>query len=204
MEINPKTNERIANYKLLIGGVLPRPIAFITSIGEQGVLNAAPYSFFNVVSTDPPMIAVAVMRKPGGVHKDTARNILESKEFVINVVDEQNVEKVNVTSCDYPSEISEVEQAGLTTSPSQVVHVPRIQQAKVHFECRLHQHLELGNGPNSDLIIGEIVHIHVDDTLYDGGRIDTKKLAPIGRLAGTDYVTLGNIMSMPRPTYKKE
>lgn len=205
MEINPSQNKRAENYKLLIGGVLPRPIAFITSQGKNGVLNAAPFSFFNVVATDPPMLAVAVMRKPGGIHKDTARNILELQEFVINVVDEHNVEKVNHTACDYPPEISEVTEAGLTTSPSKVVGVPRIVEARVHFECRLHQHLELGNGPNSDLIIGEIVHIHVDDSLYqEGGKIDTQKLAPIGRLAGTDYVTLGKIISMPRLVYQPE
>ncbi|MEW9671063.1 flavin reductase family protein [Ammoniphilus sp. 3BR4] len=200
------TNEHAANYKLLIGGVLPRPIAFITTVGDQGVVNAAPFSFFNVVSTNPPMISVAVMRKPGGDQKDTARNIIASKEFVINVVDEKNVAKVNETSCDYPPEISEVKEAGLTTSPSHAIGVPRIAEARLHYECRLHQHLELGNGPNSDLIIGEIVHIHVDDSLYQKGRIDTQKLAPIGRLAGLDYVKLGEIFSMPRPAYqaKKE
>lgn len=206
MEINPKTNDHTANYKLLIGGVLPRPIAFITSVGNQGVVNAAPFSFFNVVSTNPPMIAVAVMRKPGGVQKDTARNILQTKEFVINVVDENNFEKVNETSCDYPPEISEVDKAGLSTSQSRVVNVPRIAEARVHFECRLHQHLELGHGPNSDLIIGEIVHIHVEDSLYQDGKIHTEKLAPIGRLAGLDYVKLGEIIKRTRPTYqaKKE
>jgi flavin reductase (DIM6/NTAB) family NADH-FMN oxidoreductase RutF len=205
VEINPSENKRIGNYKLLIGGVLPRPIAFITSQGKDGVLNAAPFSFFNVVATDPPMIAVAVMRKPGGIHKDTARNILEQPEFVINVVDEHNLEKVNHTACDYPPEISEVAEAGLTTCPSKVVGVPRIKEARVHFECRLHQHLELGIGPNSDLIIGEIVHIHVDDSLYlEGGKIDTEKLSPIGRLAGNDYVTLGKLITLPRLVYQSK
>jgi flavin reductase (DIM6/NTAB) family NADH-FMN oxidoreductase RutF len=203
MEINPQKNPKVDNYKLLIGGILPRPIAWITSMNTSGIINAAPFSFFTVVATDPPLLGVAVMRKPNGDTKDTAKNILESGEYVINVVDETNLESMNHTSCDYPPEISEIEQAGLNLTSSKVVGVPRIVEAKVHYECRLYQHLALGNGPNCDFIIGEVIHIHVNDEVYKNGKIDTEALAPVGRLAGSDYSTVGKVISIPRPVYKK-
>jgi flavin reductase (DIM6/NTAB) family NADH-FMN oxidoreductase RutF len=202
VEINPKSQTKAENYKLLIGSVVPRPIAFITTVGEDGVVNAAPFSFFNVVATDPPMVAVTIMRKPDGLPKDTARNILASRDYVIQVVDERNVEAVNHTSCDYPPHVSEIEPAGLTTVKSEIVSAPRIKEAKIHMECQLRKHLELGNGPNSDLIIGEIIHFQVDDSLYENGKINVTALAPVGRLAGSDYVTLGELFSKPRPSYQ--
>ncbi|GGA40213.1 hypothetical protein GCM10007416_11490 [Kroppenstedtia guangzhouensis] len=206
MQIDPKKQQKQDNYKLLIGSVLPRPIAFVTTMGDADVVNAAPFSFFSVVSTDPPMLSVTVNRKPGGVRKDTARNIAATKEYVIQVVDSDTVEKVNQCSTDFPPETSEAEVVGFDLLPSQKVKVPRIAQCKIQMECRLHQILPMGGReeePNADLIIGEVVWFHIRDDLYDQGRIDTVKLDPVGRLAGVTYGKLGEMFSHPRLGYEE-
>ncbi|PTX55364.1 flavin reductase (DIM6/NTAB) family NADH-FMN oxidoreductase RutF [Melghirimyces profundicolus] len=204
MQIDPKDQAKKENYKLLIGSVLPRPIAFVTTLNAEGKVNAAPFSFFTVVSTDPPMLSVTVNRKPGGIRKDTARNIAENREYVIHVVDADNVEKVNQCSADFPPEMSEAEAVGFDVIPGQKVKVPRIAQTKIQMECRLHQILPMGGTegePNADLVIGEVVMFHIRDDLYDRGRIDTAKLEPVGRLAGLAYGKVGETFSRPRPRY---
>ncbi len=202
MEIRVSNLERLEKYKLLIGGVVPRPIAWVTSRGSNGLVNAAPFSYFNVACIDPMMISVAVARKPGSVMKDTARNIAETGEFVVNMVDVRNVDLVNQTSADYPHDISEVEELGLTQLPSAAVKVPRLGESRIHFECRLHQIVTLGEPVASDLIIGEVVHVHVDDELYFDGKIDIAKLQPVSRLAGLSYATIGELFDRPRPVYE--
>jgi flavin reductase (DIM6/NTAB) family NADH-FMN oxidoreductase RutF len=175
----------------------------VTSLSSDGIVNAAPFSFFNVIATDPPLIGLSVLRKPNGDRKDTARNIAEHKEFVVHVVDEDNVSLVNETSVDFPSHVSEVEQVGFHLLPSKVVRVPRLAEGRIQMECRLHQILELGRGEdaNTDFIIGEIVQFHVDESLYFDGKIDTDRLRPVGRMAGTAYCKIGETFSMPRLTY---
>lgn len=201
MEINIQQIDRQHKYKLLIGCILPRPIAWVTSLGGDGVVNTAPFSYFNVASIEPMMVSVAVMRKPGSVPKDTARNIRETGEFVVNMVDVHNVDAVNQTSADYPPEVSEADALGLELLPSALVRVPRLGASRIHFECRLHQIVELGSPATSDLIIGEVVHVHVDDALYHEGRIDARAFAPVSRLAGHTYATLGELFDRPRPVY---
>lgn len=206
MQIDPKQQTKLENYKLLIGSVLPRPIAFVTSVNEQGIVNAAPFSFFNVVGTEPPLICVSCMRKPGGKMKDTARNIAGQKEFVVHIVDGKNVERVNDTSVEFPPDVSEAEMVGFKLLPSAIVKVPRIAGTKVQMECRLHQMIQLGGkegSPNADLIIGEVVQFHIDDDLYDDGKIDTLALDPVSRLAGTSYGKIGEIFSLPRLPYEE-
>lgn len=197
---------RQEKYKLLIGGIVPRPIAWVSSVSAAGVVNAAPFSYFNVASNEPMMISIAVIRRPGSVMKDTARNIKETGDFVVNMVDLQNVEAVNQSSADYPPEISEVEELGLSLLPSVAVKAPRLAASRIHFECRLHQIVELGDPVASDLIIGEVVHVHVDDALFHNGKIDLRAFGPISRLAGTTYGTVGEVFDRPRPVYepKKE
>ncbi|WP_429844028.1 flavin reductase family protein [Brevibacillus sp. FIR094] len=202
MEIAINEIERQEKYKLLIGCIVPRPIAWVTSLGEGGIVNAAPFSYFNVASIEPMMVSVAVMRKPGSVPKDTARNIMQTGEFVVNMVDIHNVDAVNQTSADYPPEISEVEAVGLEVAPSVLVKVPRLRASRIHFECKLHQIVELGSPTTSDLIIGEVVHVHVADELYHAGRIDAAAFAPVSRLAGHTYATLGELFDRPRPVYE--
>lgn len=202
MEINTGEIDRQEKYKLLIGSVLPRPIAWITSIGENEIVNAAPFSYFNVACIEPMMVSVAIIRKPGSVQKDTARNIAETKEFVINMVDCHNVDAANQSSADYPPEISEVDEIGLTKQPSVQVRAPRLAEARLHFECRLHQIVPLGEPVASDLVIAEVVHVHVADELYYDGKIDPKQFAPVSRLAGHSYATLGELFDRPRPLYQ--
>jgi flavin reductase (DIM6/NTAB) family NADH-FMN oxidoreductase RutF len=202
MEIDISAIERQDKYKLLIGCIVPRPIAWVTSVGASGVVNAAPFSYFNVASIEPMMVSIAVMRKPGSIMKDTARNIQESGEFVVNMVDVHNVDAVNQTSADYPPDVSEVEMLGIDLKPSARVKVPRIGASRIHFECRLQQIVELGTPTTSDLIIGEVVHVHVEDALYHEGRIDAHAFAPVSRLAGHTYATLGELFDRPRPVYQ--
>jgi flavin reductase (DIM6/NTAB) family NADH-FMN oxidoreductase RutF len=207
MRIIASEQTKDENYQLLIGSVVPRPIAFITTKSQSGVVNGAPFSFFNVVGTEPPLLMFSCLRKPGGMMKDTARNILATKEFVIHVVDEENVEKINYTAIDAPEEVSEIELADLTLLPGDFVQVPRVAESKISMECRLHQHITIGESdgaPNTDLIIGEIICFHIDDQLYQEGSILTPLLKPVGRLAGHDYVSLGRVFDMDRPVYHRE
>ncbi|MFC4767260.1 flavin reductase family protein [Effusibacillus consociatus] len=201
MRLDPKDLSDLEVYKLLIGLVTPRPIAFVTTLSETGTVNAAPFSFFNVVCDDPPMLSIAVGRKDGGECKDTSRNIRNSGEFVIHVTEEKLIEQINHCSCPYPPNISEVERAGLHTIPSEKIKVPRVGECSVAMECKLHQILELGNGPAYDLIIGEVVCFHVDDRMIENGRIKVEELSPVARLAGTEYTKLGDRFSLDRPKY---
>ena len=122
------------NYKFLIGSIIPRPIAFVTTMSKDGILNGAPFSYFNIVSSNPPMISLAIQRSEGK-QKDTARNIIESKEFVIHIVDEQNVEKINQTAASLPPDQSEIELAKLTPVESVKISVPGVKEAKIRMEC---------------------------------------------------------------------
>jgi flavin reductase (DIM6/NTAB) family NADH-FMN oxidoreductase RutF len=206
VRIDPTQQSKLENYKILIGSVLPRPIAFVTSVNGDGVVNAAPFSFFTVVSTDPPMVGISVMRKPGGIRKDTAANIAGSGEFVVHVVDRDNVAMVNETSVEFPPGMSEAEEVGFRLVQSDIVKVPGLMESKIRMECRLHRILPLGgtsDAPNVDFIIGEVVRFHIADELYRDGKIDTVLLDPVGRLAGTAYGTLGEMFSMPRLSYEE-
>lgn len=204
MEINIAQIGRQDKYKLLIGGVVPRPIAWVTSVSAEGLVNAAPFSYFNVACIEPMMISVSIGRKPGSIMKDTSRNIQATGEFVVNMVDIHNVEAVNQTSADYPPELSEVVEVGLTTQPSVAVKAPRLAESRIHFECRLHQIVTLGEPAAFDLVIGEVMHVHVADELYQDGRIDIEKFAPVSRLAGNYYATLGQLFEHPRPVYQQK
>lgn len=195
LSIDPTQQTERENYKLLVGTVIPRPIAFVTSMSADDLVNAAPFSYFNIVSSDPPLLSVSVQSR-AGVLKDTARNAIEAGEFVIHVVDESNVAEVNKTAASLPPEESEIDLTGLTLIPSEVVKVPSVEQAKVRFECQLEQAVELGG---TRLLIGKVVRFHIDESIYENGRINPETLKPVSRLAGTNYVKLGEIFSMKRP-----
>lgn len=200
LSLDPMAISERDNYKFLIGSIIPRPIAFVTSLSKDGVLNGAPFSYFNIVSSNPPMISISIQRK-GGRQKDTARNIIEKKEFVVHIVDEQNVEKVNQTAASLPPDQSEIELAQFTVIESARISVPGIKEAKIRMECTLEHMLELGGQgtPGCDLIIGKIVKYHIDEEIYQKGRIDPVGLAAVSRLAGTNYAKIGDIFSMERP-----
>lgn len=197
--INPENQTERENYKLLIGSIVPRPIAFVTSEASDGTLNGAPFSYFNIVSSNPPMISISVQRKNGQM-KDTARNICEKQEFVVHIVDEDNVGKINETAATLAANESEVERAKLTPVPSEIVQTPSIKEAKVRYECILEKVVELGNDEvSTDLIIGRIVKIHIDSSVYDDGKIKYRTLNAVSRLAGNDYAKIGEIFTIERP-----
>ncbi|MEK4423843.1 flavin reductase family protein [Solibacillus sp. FSL K6-1523] len=199
--IDPNELTERDNYKFLIGSIIPRPIALITSMSEDGVVNAAPFSFFNIVSSNPPMISVSIQRKQGKM-KDTARNIKGNQQFVVHIVDTNNVEKVNGTAANLAPEESEVEKVGLTLVDSTTIRVPGIKEAKVRIECELETALELGGDGESkgcDLIIGKVTHYHIEESIYEDGRIDPIGLAAISRLAGNDYAKIGKQFTIERP-----
>lgn len=201
-EVNAMKPNQI--YNLLIGLVAPRPIALVTSLNETGTLNAAPYSAYNYLCTDPPIVGLGVMNKPGSefVPKDTARNIRRTREFVVNVVTEDLAQAMNLCATDFPADVSEIEMAGLDTEPSQVVKVPRIKQAHAALECEEFTNMEIGN---SRIILGKVVAMYVEDQFIDpaGPYILSEELHAIGRMNGQGaYVkTRDAFLTMPRVPY---
>jgi flavin reductase (DIM6/NTAB) family NADH-FMN oxidoreductase RutF len=181
-------------YKLLVGAVVPRPIAWVTTLDGAGRVNAAPFSAFTFVCNQPPMLAISIGRKRGAL-KDTARNIRETAEFVVNIADDGLIEPLHLSSREYPETVSEVEALGLATAPSRRVRPPRLAAVPVAMECRLFQTLEFGAG-RSNLFIGEVTLFHVRDDLFRDGKIDSARLRPIARLGGPNYAKLGEIVTM--------
>lgn len=190
MEIKTDTLEWRDAYKLLQGSVLPRPIAFVSSQDANGNANLAPFSFFTVISANPMMICFSPMRRGSdGTKKDTLKNIEGTKEFVINIVSEDFVLQMNDCATEFASDVDEFEASGLTKAASVAVKPSRVKESKVHLECVLDQVLHFGGeeaGAGS-LVIGKVVHFHVEDDLYENGRINSEKLNPVGRLAGATY-----------------
>jgi flavin reductase (DIM6/NTAB) family NADH-FMN oxidoreductase RutF len=187
------------NYKFLIGGIIPRPIAFVTTESSEGILNGAPFSYFNIVTANPPMISISVQRQ-NGRQKDTARNAIEKNEFVVHIVDESNVEAINKTAAALPPNESEVELAGLTPVESVKLSVPGIKEAKIRLECELEQVIPLGkDNEGCDLLIGKVVYYHIKDEIYSNGRIDPNGLKAVSRLAGDNYAKVGEIFTIERP-----
>ena len=200
LSIDPASMSERENYKFLIGSIIPRPIAFVTTISKEGVLNGAPFSYFNIVSSNPPIISLSIQRTEG-TQKDTARNIIESKEFVIHIVDEHNVEKINKTAASLPPDQSEIELANLTPVDSVKISVPGVKEAKIRMECSLEHSLKLGglDTPGCDFIIGKVVQFHIENDIYENGRIDPRGLAAVSRLAGNNYAKIGEIFEIKRP-----
>lgn len=185
-------------YKLLTGVVVPRPIAWISTRGANGVVNVAPFSSFNYVADTPPMLAVNIGRHDDGELKDTARNIRETGEFVVNVTTRAALELMNASSARYAPDAGEAEQLGIELLPGQVVKAPRVASSPVHMECRLSQIVPLGPGVNT-LYIGEIVMFHLSKGVYDGRHVDSVAIDPLARLGGPFYASLGEIFKRKRP-----
>lgn len=199
--IDPSHQTERENYKLLIGSIIPRPIAFITTLSSEDVINAAPFSYFTIVTADPPMIAVSIQRRQGE-RKDTSRNAIAKGEFVVHISDESYIDQINQTAAALPPDESEVVLAGLTSVTSVKVAVPGIAEANIRMECVLEQAIPLGGtegAPSADLLIGRVVHFHIANDLYDKGHIDAQKLRPVSRLAGNSYAKLGDHFELERP-----
>ena len=207
MIIDPKESTYIDAYKLMVGGIVPRPIAFVSTVAADGRLNLAPFSYFNAITSAPPTICFAPGRRhTDGGRKDTLNNIETTGEFVVNVVTEDIAAAMNKTATDFPPPVDEFEVAGPTPAPSEVVKAPRVKESPINMECKLYQVIHIGEerAGGGSLVIGEIVMWHIADELYVNGRIDTMALKPLGRLAGTRYTTLGKIISMKRKPYPPE
>jgi flavin reductase (DIM6/NTAB) family NADH-FMN oxidoreductase RutF len=193
-------------YSLLSGLIVPRPIALVTTHDAAGQLNAAPFSAYNYLGIDPPIVGVGVANRQGseGVGKDTARNIRSTHEFVVNVVTEDIVQKMNICAVDFPPGVNELEMAGLTTAGSSVVSVPRIKEAHAALECREASTIEIGN---SRIILGEVVALYVEDRYMDpkGYYVLTEELNVVGRMNGLgNYVrTKDAFFTIPRISYEE-
>lgn len=200
MEFNIQDTDSSTLYKLLTGTVIPRPIGWISTIDKNGINNLAPFSFFNVVSEDPPHVMFSTVRT-GNKNKDTLNNILENKEFVVNLVTEEVVEQMNTTSQTVASNVDEFELAGLTPIDSIYIKPKRVKESLVHFECEMVHHYFIENHQNGGacIIIGKIITMHIDDTiLMENHRINLEKYKPVARLAGSNYSKLGEIFSIKR------
>ena len=201
MDVSPDTMEWRDAYKLLIGSILPRPIAFVSTVDEKGIANAAPFSFFTAICADPMLICFSPMRRGSdGAKKDTLVNIEKTKQFVINIVSENMAQKMNECAVEFAPDVDELDVAGLTKEASHKVQVPRIKESLVHLECELFQVLDFGdNAGAGSLVIGKVLNIHLEDDLYHKGRIDTTKLQPIGRMAGNTFTNpLGKTFDISR------
>lgn len=182
-------------YHLLNALVVPRPIAWVSTVGANGVANIAPHSYFTVLAPDPPTVCFS-----SSGEKDTLRNVRHTSDFVVNVVSSELGEQMNLTAADFPPGESEFAWAGLTPLPSDCVRAPRLAESPASLECRLLHILEVGNAPNY-VVIGEVVRIHVAERVLRADRVDVSLIRPLGRLSGSGYVAPGAYVAMPRPTY---
>lgn len=185
-------------YRLLTGVVVPRPVAWISTRSEQGLINVAPFSSFNYVAHSPPMLAVNINIEEDGRLKDTARNIEQTGCFVVNMPPAWAVDAVNDSSAPYPPQTSEAEVLDIPLLPGQRVAAPRIAWARAQMECVLRHRLPLGTGVNV-LYIGEVMAFHLAHEVLDGRRVDSTALAPLARLGGPFYATLGERIERDRP-----
>jgi flavin reductase (DIM6/NTAB) family NADH-FMN oxidoreductase RutF len=187
-------------YRFLISAVVPRPIAFVSTVSAAGHTNLAPFSYFNAISSEPPLVTIAISDR-GDDPKDTLRNIRETNEFVVNVVSEPLLDAMVHTAGEWPRSTSEFGASGLTPAASERVRPPYVAESPLQLECVLHREIPLGN---SILIVGEVILGRVRDDVMVDGRVDPAKLAPIGRLGGELYAALGPVLKRARPKVSRD
>ena len=204
IHLDPQSLTQRENYKLLIGSIIPRPVAVVTTRSAEGTLNIAPFSFFSIVSSEPAIVSIAVQRKKGGM-KDTAHNLLTTKEAVIHILDRSNVAAANQAAALLPAEQSELTVANFTPVPSQTIGVPGLQEAKIRFETSLYQHIPIIEEETKvDLLLLKITGYQINEEVYEEGKINPKKLAAVSRLAGNSYAEIGEIFDLARPKEKED
>ena len=188
-------------YKLQIGSIVPRPVAWVSTVNGNDLPNLAPFSYFNGICSNPPTLLFCPVNHADGREKDTLRNIREIGDFVVNIATESLVAAMNHTAAEYSSDISEFAAAGLTALPGVVVRSPRVAESPIQLECRLMQVVDVGSGGNSGhVVIGRIVYGHFDHAVYQDGKVLLEALKPIARLAGTTYSPVRDTFDLPRPT----
>ena len=200
MQFNPTEMGIRDVYTLMVQLITPRPIAWVSSISKAGVTNLAPYSFFNGIGANPPSVLFCPVNRRDGSQKDSLLNVLATKEFVVNVVSAADADIMNQSSADFISEFSEFEALNIPTLDSEIVAPPRVASSLAQFECRLLKHIELASGPaGANVVIGEIVMMHVDDSIIQDGIIDMDKLDNVGRLGGKSYTKTTDRFELDRP-----
>ena len=199
--LDPKDLTQRENYKLLIGSIIPRPVAVVSTQSADGIVNIAPFSFFNIVSSEPVILSLAIQRKEGGL-KDTARNLLATKEAVVHILDQTNVQEANKTAALLPADQSELTVSGFTTTTSKTIAVPGLKEASVRLETILHQHVPIKKDQQTtaDLLLLEVVGYQIAEHVYQDGKIDPHALQAVSRLAGNSYATIGEIFDIKRPS----
>jgi flavin reductase (DIM6/NTAB) family NADH-FMN oxidoreductase RutF len=207
MELDPQTIPHQSMYKLMIGSIVPRPIGWISTRSAAGVDNLAPYSFFNAVCSNPPTVMFCVTsRAKDASTKDTLRNVLDTGQFVVNMVSFALAEQMNLTSAELPADHSEFDFARLTRVPARTVDVARVAESLIHYECVLDRtvpfNAEAAGG--ATVVFGRVQHVHIDDSVLIGtDKIDAAKLHPIGRMAGAGYAKIETFFDLPRPTLER-
>lgn len=189
-------------YKLMTGAIVPRPVGWISTVDAAGNANLAPFSFFNAVCSNPPtLLFCPAIRARDHERKDTLKNVLATEEFVVNIVTEALAEAMNLSSGEYSSDVDEFMIAGVSKLPSVAVRPPRVAESPIHFECRLHQIVTIGETPGgASIVIGRVVHVHVDESvLLPPDKIDVASLHAVGRLAGNAYTRVSDFFELKRP-----
>ena len=201
VEADPAQRAHAANYHFLTSAVMPRPVAWVTTLDPAtGVVNAAPFSWFNAVCAEPPMLMLAIQRRKDGTPKDTLRNLRAGRECVVNVAPKALVHEMVQSSGDYPPDVSEVEALGLATAPSRRVRPPRLAASPVHFECRLEREVPLGPVQATSLVLLEVVHYAAQDGVLDArGNVDPDRLTLVARMGGSEYADTARHFTVKRP-----
>jgi len=187
MIIDAKDLSPKEHYFMMAGTVIPRPIAWVSTKGKDGSCNLAPFSFFNAVTTDPPLLSICIGNKENGEHKDTLRNLLETKECIVHIIDESMADAMTASAEALPYGECEIQKIGLATQKAKMVDIPLIEGAKVAYECKLYKHDRIGNKP-MNIVFVEILCYHIIDKAYKDGRVDEGCLGALGRLGGKKYI----------------
>lgn len=195
MIVDPGSLSSSEMYRFMIGVIVPRPIAFVSSVSADGAFNAAPFSFFCGIASAPPLLGISINLRRGAP-KDTLRNLRATGDFVVNVVNEELLARVVHTSGDWPPDVDEIALTGLTPAASERVKAPRVAESPVQLECRVEREVDLGG---TVFVIGEILWAHVSDGVLTDGRVDPAKLKPAGRLGGDGYMPFRELIRLPRP-----
>jgi flavin reductase (DIM6/NTAB) family NADH-FMN oxidoreductase RutF len=202
MELDFATLSRAERYKLLVSTVVPRPIALVTTVSKTGIVNSAPFSFFNAMSSEPPLVVLGLEVTDYAPRKDTGDNIRDTGEFVVSLVSQAIAAHMNLCAMDFPAEEDELEGAGLTAVPSVKVKAPWIKESRVSFECKRMTTLEVGTG--NRIVVGEVVYMHIDDACFDPAtfHVDAPMMQLIGRMHGGGWYTdTSGTFNMPRIAY---
>lgn len=202
MEFDARALGKTDLYKLMTGAIVPRPIAWVSSLAADGTRNLAPFSYFNAVSSDPPTLMFSGSAHGPDRRKDTVHNVEETGQFVVNIVTEDLAVAMNASAIAAPPGFDEFEYAGVTATASRTVAPPRVAESPVHFECEVAHIWRVREGADaSSVVFGRILHIHVEDRLLDGTRVDAAALKPLARLGGPTYAKLSDVFTLERPIY---